>query len=277
MTNTLAAGAAAHGPAMETEIGKQGKLDQLICWWSIIIFYQVFGLIFGYLTKIMRPPIPGPSLAPDGIVAFTLGNATHMQIGMALLAIVLGFASMGTGLIVVQMRRMSGSGPALAYGYLACGAVAALPGCYLCGLLFSVAVFRPDRDPQIIAMLYDAGFVGFIGCLGCFVTQYLVFAVAIFLDKRAIFPKWLGYVTIWNLVTELVAAPVWIFKSGFYAWNGLLSFYLGTLLFVVWIVCVIVYLKKAINSQPREEVEPAYLDALRAKTVADQRRVLVAR
>jgi hypothetical protein len=236
----------------------QGKLDQLICWWSIIIFYQVFGLIFGYLTKVMGPPIPGPSLALDGIIAFVLGNATHLQMGMVLLAIFLGFASLGTGLIVVQMKRMSGAGPALAYAYLACGAAAALPGCYFCGLLFSVAAFRPDRDPQIIALLYDAGFVGFIGCLGCFVAQYVVFAVAIFLDDRQIFPRWLGYMTIWNLVTELVAAPVWIFKSGFYAWNGLLSFYLGVLIFVVWIVCVITYLKKAIRNQPLDEVGRAY-------------------
>jgi len=83
-----------------------------------------------------------------------------MQIGIVLLAISLGFASMGTGVIVVQMRRMSGPGPVLAYCYLACGAAAALPGCLFCGLLFAVSVFRPDRDPQIIAVLYEMGFVG---------------------------------------------------------------------------------------------------------------------
>jgi len=240
-----------------TQLRRNVKLDQLICWWSIPIFYQFFGLIFGYLTKIMGPPIPGPNLTLEGITAFTLGNARHMQIGIVLLAISLGFASMGTGVIVVQMRRMSGPGPVLAYCYLACGAAAALPGCLFCGLLFAVSVFRPDRDPQIIAVLYEMGFVGFIGCLGCFATQYLVFALAIFLDRRAIFPKWLGYMTLWNLVTELIAAPVWIFRSGPYAWNGLISFYLGVLIFVVWIVCLITWLKKAIKNQPLEEFDPA--------------------
>jgi hypothetical protein len=267
MSDTLAPAAAGPGPTAETQLLKKGKLDQLICWWSIPIFYQIFGLIFCYLTQIMRPPIPGPSLTRDGMIAFTLGNATHMKVGTVLLAIFLGFASMGTGAVVVQMKRMSGS-PVLAYAYLACGAVAALPGCYFCALLFSVAAFRPDRDPQIIALLYDAGFVGFIGCLGCFVTQYLVFAAAIFLDKRGIFPKWLGYMTIWNLVTELVAAPVWIFRRGPYAWNGLLSFYLGVVIFVVWLACLIVSLRKAIGSQPPEEVEPAYMRALPPETMA---------
>ena len=267
MSATLTAGGTGTRPAVEDPLAKKAKFDQLMCWWSIIIFYQIFGLIFGYLTQIMMPPIPGPILTLDGIIAFTLGNATNMQIGMVLLAIFLGFASMGTGLIVVQMKRMS-SGSVLAYGYLAAGAAAALPGCYFCGLLFSVAAFRPDRDPSLVALLYDMGFVGFIGCLGCFMVQYLVFAIAIFRDKRAIFPKWLGYVTIWNFVTELVAAPVWIFKSGPYAWNGLLSFYLGVIIFVVWLVCVIVYLKKAIRSQPLDELDPAYMSALRARAVA---------
>src|SRR3974377_1510101 len=150
MNNGSPAAAGETAPTIETQLVRQGKLDQLICWWSIVIFYQVFGLIFGYLTQIMRPLIPGSGLWLDGVMAFTLGNATHMQIGMALLAVFLGFASLGTGVVVVQMRRMSGIGPVLAYGYLACGAVAALPGCYLCGLLFSVAAFRAERDPQIV-------------------------------------------------------------------------------------------------------------------------------
>lgn len=254
--------------AVQAQQTQKGKWDQLICWWTIIIFYQMFGLIFGYLTKVMGPPIPGPGLTPDGIIAFTLGNAAHMQLGMALLAIFLGFASFGTGLIVVQMKRMSGPGPTLAYAYMASGAAAALPGCFFCALAFSVAAFRPDRDPQIVAMLYDVGFVGFIGCLGCFATQYVAFATAIFLDRRAIFPRWLGYVTIWNLVTELVAVPVWIFKSGPYAWNGLLSFYLGVMIFVVWLVSVIAYLKKAMDKQAFDELEPAYIKCVRAKLAA---------
>ena len=244
---------------------KIGKLDQRICWWALIGFYQMFGVIFGLLTKVMRPPIPGASLPLNGILDFTLGNATNMQMGMALLAIFLGFASFGTGLTVVQMKRMDGPGPVLAYAYMAAGAVAALPGCYLCGLSFAASVFRPDRDPQLIAFLYEMGFIGFIGCMGCFAVQYIVFATAIFLDRRGIFPKWLGYMTVWNLVTELLAAPVWIFREGFYSWNGLISFYLGTLLFVIWLVCLITFLGKNITSQPLSELNPVYVARLRAK------------
>jgi hypothetical protein len=230
---------------------KNLKLDQWICWWSLPIFYNLFGLIFVYLGKLMPPPSPGLTTAE--IVAFIKANASSMQTAWVLLTLALGFASLSSGLIIVQMKRMTVS-PALPYAYMAALAVAALPGCLLCTILFSLAAFRPDRDPEIIALLYDMGLLSFVGSLGCFATQYMIFAIAIFLDKRAIFPRWLGYMSIWGAVTEMVAAPIWIFRSGPYAWDGLISFYLGTVIFVVWEFFLISSLSKAIKQQPVEEL-----------------------
>jgi hypothetical protein len=244
------------------------KRDQWICWWSLPVFYNLFGLMFVFLGKVMPPPKPG--LTQQEIVAFVESNARSMQSAWVLLSLTLGFASLSSGLIVTQMKRMRGVSPALAYAYLAVLAVAALPGCLFCGLMFALAAFR-QRDPQVVAMLYDMGMLSFVGSLGCFVTQYLVFAIAIFLDRRGIFPKWLAYMSLWGIVTELVAIPIWIFRSGPYAWDGLISFYLGTVIFVVWEICLIVCLYKAIKRQPPEEIdEPAGANAayLRVRALA---------
>lgn len=227
------------------------KRDQWICWWSLPIFYHLFGFIFVYLGKLMPPPAPG--LTQEQIVDFVQRNSSKMQVAWVLLSLSLGLASLSSGLIVVQMKRMTVS-PALAYTYMAALAVAALPGCLFCGIMFALAAFRPDRSPRIIALLYDMGLLSFVGSLGCFVVQYIVFAIAIFLDKRGIFPKWLAYMSIWGAVTELVAVPIWIFRSGPYAWNGLISFYLGTIIFVAWELCLIVCLFKALKRQPIEEL-----------------------
>jgi predicted membrane protein len=227
------------------------KRDQWICWWSLPIFYNLFGLMFVFLGKVMPPPKPG--LTQQEIVAFVESNARSMQSAWVLLSLTLGFASLSSGLIVTQMKRMRGVSPALAYAYLAVLAVAALPGCLFCGLMFALAAFR-QREPQVVALLYDMGMLSFVGSLGCFVTQYLVFAIAIFLDRRGIFPKWLAYMSLWGIVTELVAIPIWIFRSGPYAWDGLISFYLGTVIFVVWEICLIICLYKAIKRQPLREL-----------------------
>ena len=230
------------------------KLDQWICFWSIPFFYTIFGVVFVLFGRIMPPQSPRDSLTE--IVTFM--QSPNLLVATVVLCLSVGLASIASALVAVQMKRMEGVSPAMPYAYLA-GAVmvGAIPGCLFPMLCFALGAFRPDYDPQILALLYDMGFMAFIGSLGCFCCMYMVFAIAIFLDKRRIFPKWLAYFTIWNFVTELVAAPGWITKTGPFAWDGLLSFYLGTLIFVVWEFCLCVCLYKAIKSQTLEELNNA--------------------
>jgi nitric oxide reductase NorE protein len=154
------------------------------------------------------------------------------------------------------MKRMTVS-PVFAYGYIATLAVGAIPGCLFAAFSFLTATFRPDRDPHILALLYDMGLLTFVGSLGCFATQYLILAIAILLDRRKVFPNWFAYVSIWQVVTEVLAAPVFIFKSGPFAWNGVISFWEGTALFGVYIGCLIMLLRKTIQSPDGTAAGPA--------------------
>lgn len=240
----------ASSAALGTPFAHDRKLDQWICFWSIPFFYTLFGLIFVLLGGIMPPQSP---TASDREVVEYL-QRPGLGMGMALLALTLGLASMASGVIVVQMKRMQGVGAALPYAYLAALAVAGVPGCLFPGFAFALGAFRPEYSVQIKVLLFDLGFLSFVGSLGVFVVQYLVFAIAIFLDRRAIFPRWLGYLTIWALMTELVAIPIWFKRTGPFAWDGLLAFWLGTAIFVGWEFCMCVCLYRAIRDQPPGEL-----------------------
>ncbi len=231
----------------------RNKTDLTVCWWIIPIFYNFFGLIFVLLARVMPPQRADRN--PDQIAAFFHAHTVTIQIGFCLLMVVIGGSGIANGLVAFQMKRMSVS-PVFAYAYIAALAVGALPGCLMAAFSFLTATFRPDRDPQILALLYDIGFLSFVGSLGCFTTQYLVLALAILLDKNNIFPRWMAYVTIWQIVTEVLAAPVFVVKAGPFAWNGSISFYQGTVIFVVYEVCIIYLLKKAIERQPLGERIP---------------------
>lgn len=231
----------------------QRNVDLWICFWVVPTFYSLFGLIFVPLTRVMPPP--RPDVTADQMVNFLHQHALTIQIGFALLMIIIGFAGVANGIVVFEIKRMSVS-PAFGYAYLGALAVGALPGCLMAAISFLTAVFRPDRNTEIVAMLYELTFLSFVGSLGCFSTAYLVFAIAILLDRNDVFPKWLAYISIWQIVTELLAAPVFIFRSGPLAWNGSISFWMGTAIFGFWEVCLIVLLKKAVERQPVGELVP---------------------
>jgi hypothetical protein len=239
---------AAPGPTTSDAPGDppNDKLDLWICWWIVPVFYGLFAVIFVPLTRVMPPPRPG--LNTVQIVHFFHAHATTIKIGFGLLMVVIGFGSFTNGLVAFQMKRMSVK-PVFAYGYIATLAVGALPGCLFAAFCFLAAVFRPDRDPHTLVLLYDMGLLTFIGSLGCFATNYLVLTLAILMDKNRIFPKWLGYMGIWQIVTEVLALPVFIFRKGAFAWNGAISFYEGTIIFAVFLTCLILLLRKAIQQQ----------------------------
>ncbi|WP_290589610.1 MULTISPECIES: hypothetical protein [unclassified Ketobacter] len=227
------------------------KVDQWICFWSIPVFYLLFGIVFVLFGRIMPPPTP--TMSTTDIVAFM--TAPGLPFAVTLLALTLGLYALNSGLMLYQMKRMEGVSPVLRYAYIAVLGVGGVPGCLFPGYMFALGAFRPEYEPHILVMLYDLGFLCFVGSLGCFIIQYVVFSIAVFLDRKGIFPKWLGYFSIWTLVTEIVAAPVFITQSGPFAWDGLLAFYQGTIIWVGWQTCVTVYLYKAIKSQPLAELD----------------------
>jgi hypothetical protein len=84
---------------------RKPKIDQWIAWWTIPIFYNLFGLIFVVLTRVMPPP--RPDVTDAQIVAFFETHSLTIRIGFALLMFFIGFASVANGLIALQIKRMS--------------------------------------------------------------------------------------------------------------------------------------------------------------------------
>lgn len=227
-----------------------GKRDLWIVFSIVPAFYTAFGVIFFALARTMPPP--RPDVTTQQKVDFFAAHHLTIQIGFGILILIVGGAGVANGIVVYHMKRMT-AGSVLAYVYLGGMAVGALPGCLLVALCFLTATYRPDRDPEVLALLYDLGCLSYVGSLGCFTTAYFGFAIAILYDRNNIFPKWLAYVTVWQIVTEILAIPVFIAPSGPFSWNGSMSFWTGTVIFGFWLSCLIVLLKKANDEQPADE------------------------
>ncbi|BBX24442.1 hypothetical protein MTER_38530 [Mycolicibacter terrae] len=242
------------------------KLDQWIAFWSVPVFFALFGLVFVPLSWMMPPR--SPSASQTQILDFM--QAHNLLIACTVLTLAFGLAPVSNACYLIQIKRMSVS-PVFRYTVMMGATTGTIVGMLFGMFCFGLGAFRSGYDPAILAMLYDFGYLAFIGSLGCFCIMWMAFGLAIILDKNNILPKWLGYYTVWQYVTELMAAPVWITESGPFAWNGLMTFWLAMTLYVSWQFLVYVCIYRSIKNQPEVELENAWVTDEPAATGSHQR------
>ncbi len=261
MSGSIAAGMGASARRGEPWY-KRRNLDQLICFWCVPTFYTLFGLVFVPLSWMMPPRSPDNS--QEAIVAFM--QSPNLLVACTILTLSLGLSAVGNAVYMSQMQRMSVS-PALRFAFMAGAMTGAIVGCLFPMFCFGLGAFRPGYDPEIMAMLYDFGYLAFIGCMGCFFLNWSCLGLSILLDKNNILPRWLGYYTVWQSVTELFVSTVWIAKTGPFAWDGLLAFWFNMVLYVPWQMIVYVCIYQAIRKQPERELRNFQPDAGQAYAV----------
>ncbi len=222
------------------------KIELWINWWAMLVFYQLFAIVFVVFTKVMPPPQPWWGL--PRVAQWFHDNHFGLLFGFGLIFLVAGLTATQNALIGYSMRRMSVS-RAFAYSYIAIYSLSTFPGMLLTAIALTVGAMRPDRDPQLLSWLYDLGFMAFDGTMGVFVIGTLIWMIAILIDKNRVLPKWFGYLNICNLITEFVIAPAWILKKGAFSWNGVIAFWIDTAVFVVYTIAFFIVLRRMIQRE----------------------------
>jgi hypothetical protein len=238
------------------------KRELWLAWWTLAIFYQIFGLVFFVVTRTQPPP--SPDWDTPRVVQWFSDHHYGLLIGFAIMFVITGMTAITNALIAYSMRRMSVS-PVFAYSYLVMYSLSAVPGMLLLCIVLTVGAMRPDRNPELLQWLYDFAFLSFAGTMGVFLIGSLIWMLAILLDKNQVFPKWFGYLNLCNALTEVVIAPAWIFHRGVFAWNGLISWWIDMVVFGLYTGIFIVLLRKMIQ---REDFGTGPLPDLATSTTA---------
>jgi hypothetical protein len=222
------------------------KRELWFAWWTMIVFYNLFVVSFFVLSRTQPPP--NPSWDVPRVVQWFADNHDGILLGFGITFLVAGFTSVSNALIAYSIRRMSVS-RAFAYSYLALYSLSTLPGMLLLCIALTVGAMRPDRDPALIGWLYDFAFLSFVGTMGVFLVGSLVWMAAILLDENRVFPKWFGYLNLCNALTEIVVSPAWIFRSGPFAWNGTIAWWIDMVVFGVYTGAFITLLRRLIERE----------------------------
>ena len=152
--------------------------------------------------------------------------------------------------MTVQMARIEGQFPVL-YGLQLVGATMLSLLFMICNLIWTIAAFRPEQHVQILQMLHDAGWLIFVMAIPEYWMQLVCLAVVFLGDKRQkpFISRWACFFTLMVAVVGGGGALATFFKTGPWAYNGLIGFWMPIGFYVVWICVMFPLFIKGVKRQ----------------------------
>jgi hypothetical protein len=210
-----------------------------------VLFVALFTVGFWFLAHFLPPPSPR---SPAGdIAALYQRNTLPIRLGTVVMLAAATFMFPFVAVIALQMKKMEGQQPILAYTQLASGSAGVL-FFIVPTMMWTIAAFRPERDPQLILLLNDMGWLLFLMPFSSFLVQSVAIGLAILGDRsaRPAFPRWAGFFNLWVGVLLVPGGIVTFFKRGPFAWDGLFGFWIPLLIFFAWYGVLFIYLRAQI-------------------------------
>lgn len=196
----------------------------------MIIFMIGFWVVGGLV------PPPSPNQTAQQLAAYYADNATRIRVGLIISMLAAGLTFPFTVAIFMQMRRIEGGIGPLGCTQLVTGLLNG-PLFILPMITLAAATFRAGAtDPSATQSLSDLGWLAFVGIPAPAIVQLTSIAIAVFRDHsaRPIFARWVGYFNVWCALSFAFGILVICFKTGPFAWNGVIAFWIPLSIFGTW-------------------------------------------
>lgn len=192
-------------------------------------------------------PSQPPSWSAEQITAVYRDNVWGIRIGMVLVLFGSMFYIPWSATLAKLISRAEGGPGLLTYCQLMAGTCNTLLTAYPAGW-WLIASFRAERDPQIVQLLNDIGWLQFLGVISPYYFVVISIIAASLLDRDAdpVIPRWAGWFNVWFLLTLIPLNVIFLFQEGPFAWNGLFGFYLPFVVFWIWFVVMTRVLRRAL-------------------------------
>ena len=221
--------------------------------WSGIAWVVVCGAGFGGSGLL---PVWAASTPPEELAAHLADIKYQILIGM-LLVLVGGLTFLTTWSLTLayQIRKYANPSPLAFMVLAAVGLTGAIIG-MLCGVIGSAMAFRAETlSPDTTQLLYDLIWFLFLIPWPPFMLWQFITGFAILSDAnpQTVFPRWLGYLSLWAGALEMFSALSVFFYNGPFSYNGLVTFWVPGVSFFLW---VLVFAIVQIRRMPRAETPP---------------------
>jgi hypothetical protein len=196
-------------------------------------------------------PLHKPSASAEEIAGFYHHDVVSIRLGMVI--VMWGAAAFipFTSTIADFVARFEGRNGPLTRTMTMAGYANAMLTFYP-PLWWIATTWRVDeRSADTTRMLNDIGWLQFIGGLSLIMPMFVVLAVVAFNDKsdNPTFPRWFGYQSIMTFMLFLPDQLLFFFKTGPFAWNGVLGFWVPLSVFCGWFISIFVLMRRTLIAE----------------------------
>jgi hypothetical protein len=224
------------------------RAQRILLWWGLA-WTLIYGLVWWRLLHMMPPPTARWSA--DEIARFYLENGGEIKIGAMICGWTSGFMVPIAIVVAVQIARLEAGKPVWALAAFAGGSLMSVP-LVLPPIFWGTAAFTPTRSPEITALMHELAMLTFVTTDQYYIFMWVAITAASLLPvtvRYSPFPRWFGYYTAWTALMFETGAVAFLTRSGPFAWNGLLAFWLPVVTFFAWIIVAATMLFRAISAQ----------------------------
>lgn len=100
-------------------------------------------------------------------------------------------------------------------------------------------------------MLNDLGWLVIIPAFPTFIAQFVAIAFGVLQDNgpQPVFPRWAAFFNMWVALLFIPGGFAFFFRTGPFAWNGLLAFWVAASAFFAWLLVMTWLVLRAIDIQ----------------------------
>ncbi|MCW3040945.1 MAG: hypothetical protein JWM31_2850 [Solirubrobacterales bacterium] len=223
--------------------------------------YELFGAwcapIFTLLTAIgflglshMYDPAAA-HLSPVELSAFYADRHVAVEVGMSLLCVGTAFLAIFSVQLGIELWRIEGRSILMSASQALGGFGVVMLIFISCCLWIGAAYRAGNADPDVTVALNDAAWFGFLVGWVMLALQMATTAAITLHDKRAdpLVPRWFSWAAAVGAVLLVTANGCAVTKTGPFAWDGVLGYYLPMAIWGTWLDGHAVLVRRAVRAR----------------------------
>lgn len=235
---------------MDQKSSLRFQLISALCGPAFLVTFVLFWGVLGH-----NIPNPSPALSAVDLAARYSQHLGQIRLGFIIALITVVFYMPWCSYLSARIARIEGAYPVLANLQLIGGALTVVVVSFSC-CFWAVAAFRPERDPALIQLLTDTGWLVIDLQYACTTLQMVALALAILADRKnkatPLMPNWACFLTIFCAVSFFPASLTGVLKTGPFAWDGVMSYYFPYFCWLCWETVASTFFVKDVRRRMRE-------------------------